>query len=107
MDGAASPLPCGVNRGKVTFKCPFVKLTLSNPLSAYEPAGAPGVMEGGVSPSVIVCAEAEREIARRNIGKAAARKAGHSQWLTDIGLQVIGFGPPSLRLDLDLALPLR
>jgi hypothetical protein len=45
-----SPLPGSFTSGRLRLRCPFDRLTVSNPLNTYDPEGAPGFMLPGVVP---------------------------------------------------------
>ena len=47
----AAPRPAIVPRGKAKLRLPEKRLTLSNPLKAYEPTGEPASIPGGKIPS--------------------------------------------------------
>src|SRR5712692_10826814 len=53
----ASPRPPTCSSGRLKLRLPLKRLILSKPLSAYDPAGAPGARPSGVEPSVeLFCA---------------------------------------------------
>src|SRR6266568_3131233 len=69
---AAPPRPSIWRRGRWKFKLPLYRLTLSNPLRANEPAGAPGAISTGVKPSTGLVAWAPAGPARRMAIKSSA-----------------------------------